>query len=138
MILDGEAGQNFTGKEFIGFIIVFSQLLVPVQNIAKNAANLSKAKASQERIEEILQMDEKILEPLNPVKIHSITKGITFKNVAFSYGDEKVLHDINFELIKGKTVALVGESGSGKSTIADLLPRFYDVDGGRFYLTISI
>lgn len=131
MILDGEANQNFTGKEFIGFIIVFSQLLVPVQNIAKNAANLSKAKASQERIEEILQMDEKIVEAENPVHINSITKGVEFKNVSFSYGEEKVLHDINFNLIKGKTVALVGESGSGKSTIADLLPRFYDVGGGE-------
>lgn len=131
MILDGQANQNFTGKEFIGFIIVFSQLLVPVQNIAKNAANLSKAKASQERIEEILQMDEKIFEAKNPVKINSITKGVEFKKVSFSYGDETVLHDINFNLIKGKTVALVGESGSGKSTIADLLPRFYDVDGGE-------
>ncbi|PHR50092.1 MAG: antibiotic ABC transporter ATP-binding protein [Fluviicola sp.] len=134
MILDGEANQGFTGKEFIGFIIVFSQLLVPVQNIAKNAANLSKAKASQERIEEILQMDEKIFEAQNPVKINSITKGLTFKNVSFSYGEEAVLHNINFDLIKGKTVALVGESGSGKSTIADLLPRFYDVGGGEILL----
>lgn len=134
MILDGEANQNFTGKEFIGFIIVFSQLLVPVQNIAKNSASLSKAKASQERIEEILQMDEKILEPENPVKINSITKGVAFKNVSFSYGEENVLDDINFELPKGKTVALVGESGSGKSTIADLLPRFYDVNDGAVLL----
>ena len=134
MILDGEANQNFTGKEFIGFIIVFSQLLVPVQNIAKNAAGLSKAKASQERIEEILEMNEKIFEAENPVEIHSISKGIEFKNVTFSYGEETVLRDINFNLIKGKTVALVGESGSGKSTIADLLPRFYDVAGGDILL----
>jgi subfamily B ATP-binding cassette protein MsbA len=134
MILDGEANQNFSGKEFIGFIIVFSQLLVPVQNIAKNSANLSKAKASQERIEEILQMDEKIFEAENPVKINSISEGVAFKNVSFSYGDEPVLRDINFNLIKGKTVALVGESGSGKSTIADLLPRFYDVGGGEILL----
>jgi subfamily B ATP-binding cassette protein MsbA len=130
MILDGEA-EGFTGKEFVGFIIVFSQLLVPVQNIAKNSANLSKAKASQERIEEIMQMDEKIFESENPVKINSITKGLEFKNVSFSYGENTVLRNINFQLIKGKTVALVGESGSGKSTIADLLPRFYDVDDGE-------
>jgi subfamily B ATP-binding cassette protein MsbA len=134
MILDGEANQNFTGKQFIGFIIVFSQLLVPVQNIAKNAANLSKAKASQERIEEILQMDEKILESQNPVKINAITKGVEFKNVSFAYGEENVLRNINFQLIKGKTVALVGESGSGKSTIADLLPRFYEVASGEVLL----
>ncbi len=131
MILDGAAGDGFTGKEFIGFIIVFSQLLVPVQNIAKNSANLSKAKASQERIEEILSADEKILDPEKPAAIHPLEKGIVFKNVSFSYQTEMVLKNLNFELLKGKTVALVGESGSGKSTIADLLPRFYDVTSGE-------
>src|SRR5690554_4458445 len=131
MILDGAAGDGFTGKEFIGFIIVFSQLLVPVQNIAKNSANLSKAKASQERIEEILATDEKIVSPKNPRTIKPLERGISFTNVSFAYHKEMVLKDLNFELLKGKTVALVGESGSGKSTIADLLPRFYDVTAGE-------
>src|SRR5690554_5531833 len=131
MILDGATEDRFTGKEFIGFIIVFSQLLVPVQNIAKNSANLSKAKASQEKIEEILMADDKILDPKQPVAIHPLEEGIVFKNVSFAYQTETVLKDLNFELIKGKTVALVGESGSGKSTIADLLPRFYDVASGE-------
>ncbi|MEX2483646.1 MAG: ABC transporter ATP-binding protein [Brumimicrobium sp.] len=131
MILDGQADQSFTGKEFIGFIIVFSQLLVPVQNIAKNAANLSKAKASQERIEEILNMNEKIHEVENPALLQPLERAVVFKNVSFAYGDEPVLKNINFELPKGKTIALVGESGSGKSTIADLLPRFYDVKSGE-------
>lgn len=130
MILDGNSDQGFTGKEFIGFIIVFSQLLVPVQNIAKNAANLSKAKASQERIDEIITLDEKIPEPTTPVMLNALKSGITFKDVSFAYKDEVVLKNINFEIKKGKTIALVGESGSGKSTIADLLPRFFDVQSG--------
>ncbi|MGM0478699.1 MAG: ABC transporter ATP-binding protein [Bacteroidota bacterium] len=130
MILDGAAGEAFTGKQFIGFIIVFSQLLVPVQNIAKNTANLSKARASQDRIEEILDLDEKINDPENPAPIHPLTDKIVFDQVSFAYRKENVLSNISFELEKGKTVALVGESGSGKSTIADLLPRFYDVNEG--------
>jgi subfamily B ATP-binding cassette protein MsbA len=130
MILDG-TGNGFTGEEFIGFIIVFSQLLVPVQSIAKNSANLSKAKASLERIEEILSADEKIVSPENSITIHPLERGITFKNVSFAYQSEMILKDLNFELLKGKTIALVGESGSGKSTIADLLPRFYDVIAGE-------
>ena len=130
MILDG-TGNGFSGEEFIGFIIVFSQLLVPVQNIAKNFANLSKARASQERIEEILLTDEKILNPENPSVFSPLEKAISFKDVSFAYQSEIVLKNLNFDLLKGKTVALVGESGSGKSTIADLLPRFYDVTAGE-------
>lgn len=130
MILN-EAGNGFTGNQFIGFIIVFSQLLVPVQSIANNSANLNKAKASQERIEEILDTDEKIHSPENPKPIQSLQNKIEFKNVSFSYHKENVLRELNFEIPKGKTIALVGESGSGKSTIADLLPRFYDVTKGK-------
>jgi subfamily B ATP-binding cassette protein MsbA len=130
MILDGQAENSFTGKEFIGFIIVFSQLLVPVQNIAKNFANLSKAKASQERIDQIMELDEKILDAENPKEITKVERAISYKNVSFSYQKEAVLKEVSFEIPRGKTVALVGESGSGKSTLADLLPRFYDVQEG--------
>lgn len=130
MILDGEAENTFTGKEFIGFIIVFSQLLVPVQNIAKNFANLSKAKASQERIDEIMELDEKILDPESPKMIATVKDHIRYNAVSFSYQKEAVLKNVSFTIPKGKTVALVGESGSGKSTLADLLPRFYDVSEG--------
>lgn len=131
MILDDSSGNSFTGKEFIGFIIVFSQLLVPVQAIANNSANLNKAKASQERIEEILNAEQKIKEPENPLPIHPLEKGIEFKNVSFAYQKERVLKNLSFTLPKGKTVALVGESGSGKSTIADLISRFYDINEGE-------
>ncbi|RFC55913.1 ABC transporter ATP-binding protein [Brumimicrobium aurantiacum] len=129
MILSGE-GDGLTGEQFIGFIVVFSQLLVPIQNIAKNSANLSKVKASIERIDEILNADEKIEDPLQPKTIKDLEQGITFQNVSFAYQTENVLKNLSFNLSKGKTVALVGESGSGKSTIADLLPRFYDVSAG--------
>lgn len=133
MILDGSAANDFKGEQFIGFIIVFSQLLVPVQNIAKNTANLSKAKASQDRIDEILNLDEKIKDPETPLCLHPLSKGIRFKEVNFAYGDIDVLKQINFDMPLGKTVALVGESGSGKSTIADLLPRFYEVKAGGIF-----
>jgi len=129
MILDNASG-DFQGQEFIGFIIVFSQLLVPIQNIAKNAANLSKARVSQDRIEEILNTDEVITDPAQPSKMPMLFERIVFDKVSFAYRNEPVLKNISFEIERGKTVALVGESGSGKSTIADLLPRFYDVTQG--------
>jgi subfamily B ATP-binding cassette protein MsbA len=131
MILDKEAGAQLTGEVFITFVIVFSQLLRPIQGIATSIASLNKAKASQDRINEVLNADEKIQEVKNPVQIGSFQRSIRFENVCFSYGEKNVLMNINLEVKKGQTLALVGESGSGKSTMADLIPRFYDViEGG--------
>lgn len=128
MILDGQSG--LTGEKFVGFIIIFSQLLRPIQGIATSVANLNKAKPSQDRINEILNTDENIHEVAHPKPLIAFEQSVEVTNVSFRYKDEWVLRDINFSLQKGKTIALVGESGSGKSTIADLLPRFYDVVEG--------
>lgn len=131
MILDAKADSGMTGEKFIGFILVFSQLLRPIQGIASSIANLNKAKASQDRISEIINADEHIYEVENPVTLPPLSKGITYNNISFKYKDTLVLNNINLFIPYGKTVALVGESGSGKSTIADLMPRFYDVQEGE-------
>ena len=131
MILDSGQESRFTGKQFIGFILVFSQLLRPIQNVAKSIGNLHKAKASQERINAILNADEKISEAQNPIRLSNLTREIEFRDIHFKYRDEYVLKNISFKIPIGRTLALVGESGSGKSTLADLLPRFYDVEEGE-------
>jgi len=128
MILDSSGNMN--GQNFVGFIIVFSQLLRPIQGISTCAGNINKAEPSLERIQEILRMDEVILDAPNAKPLESFREKVAVNNITFSYKDEPVLKNITFELPKGKTIALVGESGSGKSTIADLLPRFYDVQQG--------
>jgi len=128
MILDGQSG--LTGEKFIAFIIVFSQLLRPIQGISTSIANLNKAKPSQDRINEILDADETIYQSANPVALTGFTDAVEVADVSFRYREEFVLKNISFTLKRGKTIALVGESGSGKSTIADLLPRFYDVTSG--------
>ncbi len=133
MILDVHNDQQLTGKVFLTFIIVFSQLLRPIQGIATNLAFLTKARASQERINEILNTDERIYEVENPTALPELNIGIRYENVSFKYKDEFVLKNINLTINKGKTIALVGESGSGKSTLGDLLPRFYDVNEGTIY-----
>lgn len=133
MILDVHSDQQLTGKVFLTFIIVFSQLLRPIQGIATNLAFLTKARASQERINEILNTDERIYEVDNPTALPELNIGIRYENVSFKYKDEFVLKNINLTINKGKTIALVGESGSGKSTLGDLLPRFYDVNEGTIY-----
>jgi len=132
LALDSE-NTGFSGETFIGFIIVFSQLMRPISSISQCISNLNKASASQERINAILNADERIYETKNPIQLNEITNSIQYKNVFFKYRDEYVLKDVSFEIPVGKTVALVGESGSGKSTLADLLPRFYDVHEGEIF-----
>lgn len=133
MILDAKNDAVLTGEVFITFIIVFSQLLRPIQGIATNMAFLNKARASQDRINEILNTDERIYEVENPTALPELKTGIRYENVSFKYKDEYVLKNINLTINKGKTIALVGESGSGKSTLGDLLPRFYDVNEGTIF-----
>ncbi|WP_343748843.1 ABC transporter ATP-binding protein [Fluviicola sp.] len=133
MILDG-SDDMLGGAEFITFIIVFSQLLRPIQGIATAVGNLNKAEPSLDRINEILDTDENIYEVENPKALNGFNENIRLDSVSFKYKDEWVLKNIHFELKRGKTIALVGESGSGKSTIADLLPRFYDVNEGAIYI----
>lgn len=133
MILDAKNDAVLTGEVFITFIIVFSQLLRPIQGIATNMAFLNKARASQDRINEILNTDERIYEIENPTALPELKTGIRYENVSFKYKDEYVLKNINLTINKGKTIALVGESGSGKSTLGDLLPRFYDVNEGTIF-----
>lgn len=133
MILDAKNDAILTGEVFITFIIVFSQLLRPIQGIATNMAFLNKARASQDRINEILNTDERIYEVENPTALPELKTGIRYENVSFKYKDEYVLKNINLTINKGKTIALVGESGSGKSTLGDLLPRFYDVNEGTIF-----
>jgi subfamily B ATP-binding cassette protein MsbA len=130
LALDSES-TGFSGETFIGFIIVFSQLMRPISSVSQCISNLNKASASQERINAILNADEKIYETDQPIALKEVQTSIEYKNVYFKYKDEDVLKDISFSIPQGKTVALVGESGSGKSTIADLLPRFYDVQRGQ-------
>ena len=131
MILDTHSASKLTGEEFLTFIIVFSQLLRPISSIAFNIGALNKAEVSLDRINEILNTDEKIYEAETPIALPVLKNGITYKNIRFKYKDEWILKDIDLFIPQGKTVALVGESGSGKSTISDLLPRFYDIQEGE-------
>lgn len=132
--LDNDSLGQLDGEDFITFIVVFSQLLRPISNVAKGLSALNKAEASLDRVNHILEIEESIVDPANPEKKTTFESGVHFKNVSFAYNEVNVLNDISFSIKKGQSVALVGESGSGKSTISDLIPRFYDVTEG----TISI
>ncbi len=129
LVLDSSS-SGLTGQVFMGFIIVFSQLMRPIQGVSQSISNLNQAYASLDRINGILNADEKIYESENPVKVSEIKEGVSYENVVFRYRDEDIIKNVSFDIPAGKMIALVGESGSGKSTLADLLPRFYDVQQG--------
>ena len=132
LILEGSSnGEGLTGELFITFIIIFSQLLRPIQSIANQVSILQKARVSMDRVNDILSIKDQILEPESPQEFHTFTNEISYKNVSFKYGEECVIKAVSLSIPKGHTVALVGESGSGKSTLTDLLARFYDVTDGE-------
>ncbi len=111
---------------FIAYLGIFSQIIPPAKAITTAVYNIQKGAASVERIHQIFDAPEVILEKPDPIRKKDFKKSIEYSNVSFAYEKELVLKDINLEIKKGRTIALVGPSGGGKSTMVDLLPRFYD------------
>jgi subfamily B ATP-binding cassette protein MsbA len=126
----GADPSGLQASEFIAFIAIFSQVIRPAKAMVVALANIQRGEASGKRILEILDTRIEVDDSPNATVLKSFKKLVEFKNVCFGYSDKPVLTDISFTIEKGKTIALVGPSGVGKSTIADLLPRFYDVTGG--------
>jgi subfamily B ATP-binding cassette protein MsbA len=124
----------FTGKmdgaTLITYIGMFYTVIDPSKSLTDAVYNAQRGLASMERINKILDADNKIHDPVKPQKIDLLKKEITFENISFKYNNDYVLNNVNINLQKGKSVALVGQSGSGKSTLANLLPRFYDLEEG--------
>ena len=125
---------TISAADFITYIVVFSQIIPPAKTFAQGFFSIQKGIASAERIFEILDAEELIEEKQDAKDISSFEKEIEYRNVTFRYEKEDVLKNINLKITKGKLIALVGESGGGKSTMADLLPRFYDTSEGGIFV----
>ncbi|MFA5712806.1 MAG: ABC transporter ATP-binding protein [Bacteroidales bacterium] len=124
----GELGMDWS--TFVVYIGFYWRVLEPSKSISNAYANLQRGLASGERLFAILDMESPIEERENPITIKDFSDRVEFKDVSFKYEEEPVLKELSFEIVKGTTVALVGPSGAGKTTIADLLPRFWDVTSG--------
>ena len=127
-------GSSLNASYFITFIIVFSRVLQPAKAISTSLSTIQRGIASGERVFKIIDTKPKIKEVPNTHEVEEFTTSIRFNDVSFAYENEPVLKNITFELNRGKTIALVGMSGGGKSTIADLIPRFYDPTSGNITL----
>lgn len=125
---------NMTPDKLIAFVIIFSQVIPPAKSITTAYFNIQKGMASIDRIDQILDVDEKINEKVTALPISNFNDSIEFKGVWYAYNNEPVLKNINLKIKKGQTIAIVGKSGAGKSTLADLLPRFMDVDQGAILI----
>jgi subfamily B ATP-binding cassette protein MsbA len=121
---------TLTGDSFLGFIIIFSQLLAPIKGFSQGWSAIVRGSASGQRIFDLLAVENAVQEKPDARPITGFSDRIAFEDVGFSYGDKPVLQDIRISIPKGRSVALVGTSGSGKTTLANLLPRFFDVTTG--------
>jgi subfamily B ATP-binding cassette protein MsbA len=127
--INGKLGMSM--EVFIGYIAMYYRVIAPAKALGNAYGNIQRGLASGQRIFAILDQENEIREIANPVPISKFRENIDFRDVTFKYGTEPVLHNINLTIPKGKMFALVGHSGAGKSTIADLIPRFYDVTEGE-------
>ncbi len=128
MILDGNSPLD--AGSFITFIAIFSQVLTPAKSISTAFSSVQRGLASADRIFSIIDTEPGIKNSPHAVDLKEFSDSIEFRDVAFAYRNDTVLKNINLKVEKGEMIALVGPSGGGKSTLADLIPRFYDVKSG--------
>lgn len=121
-----------TAGTFFSFVTAFGLMFDPFKKINHYNANIQQANASCDRIFDVLDTHNSILDNDGTLDCNASGKIITLEDIKFSYNesDGNVLNGINLNVKPGMTVALVGSSGAGKSTIASLIPRFYDVTEG--------
>lgn len=124
-------GEGLEGELFIGYLVVFSQIIPPARSLSDAIFKVHKGAASLDRLDEVLRAELEIEEPSTPVPFR-FDEGLRFRDVHFTYAGaaSPALDGFSLDVAKGETVALVGASGSGKTTVARLLLRLYDPTTG--------
>lgn len=128
---------NMQVGDMMAFIQYTMQIIMSFLMICMVSIMLPRAAVAADRVDEILASKTAIEDPENPETLPAGSKGeVVFDHVNFRYpgAEEDVLHDIHFTAKPGQTTAIIGSTGSGKSTLVNLIPRFYDVTGGRILI----
>lgn len=126
---------GLTPGSVISFISYAGMLSAPLNEIATYLQEISSAVSNLESVMDILEVEPTVMDDENAQTLPPVQGDVKFENVYFSYENAHIiLENINFEVPKGKMVALVGPTGSGKTTIVSLLSRFYNVDSGTIYV----
>ena len=139
MIISGKSliggGRFMDASTFIYFLVILYSVIEPIKELSRATYGVRKGLASMERINKILEADNPIQDPAQPVRLDGFSNSIRMEDVSFSYDSNKqILSHIDLEIPRGRMIAIVGESGAGKTTLVDLIPRFWDVTDGRITL----
>jgi ATP-binding cassette subfamily B protein len=122
---------DLTLGQLVAFYTYLMMLVYPAQVIGWLTGLAQRAIASGDRVYELLDAPLEMEERRDATPLPQVDGAVTFDDVSFAYADRPVLEDVSLEVPAGRTVALVGHTGCGKTTLANLIPRFYDVSGGR-------
>lgn len=123
--------RQITSGNFVSFLTALIMLYNPIKNFGNNVKEFQLSLFAVEQVLEKLKLEPRIKSRQNALILSEFTSDIRFEDVHFEYDEGVgVLQSFNLTIRKGETIALVGNSGGGKSTIASLLPRFYDVCSG--------
>lgn len=126
-----QSGANLTVGDITVLVALLGRMYSPVNSLMGIQVDWIRSMALFTRIFEYFDLIVDVKNPDNPIKMEEIQGKVEFQNVDFAYEDKMILDNISFKLESGKSIALVGPSGSGKSTLVNLIPRLYDVSGGK-------